>query len=306
MRSVLSVVLPSLLLAPTSSVDPANATNIVVYHVNPANYTGITNMDTADAAGDAFFALQGPMTTLDCRNTTSQHWGNECTNPEHASNNLTITKVSVMIDGNTSEVYGKCNICVNGTTPLSKHPKKCAYGSYVCSCSTGGFGPGSKDVSCPEQVGVESVNATFGKFPTYPGAGKTMFWMKNLVFKLGGNWFATTKGGECDDEDLSTTKGLRTDGTPCFWKLVATERKVAFECQQDALYAKVRAADKASCFSACGSQATNTSSTCAIECLYATLLGHDGGSVVDASKGLAGSEIKQMWVDAFDGCPNLM
>jgi hypothetical protein len=39
------MVLPSLL---SLSTLPPNPTNITVYHVNPANYTGITNMDTAD------------------------------------------------------------------------------------------------------------------------------------------------------------------------------------------------------------------------------------------------------------------
>lgn len=46
---------------------PNDAIEIEVYHVNQANYSGISNMNTADAAGDAFFDLR----------SLSQYW--QCT-----------------------------------------------------------------------------------------------------------------------------------------------------------------------------------------------------------------------------------
>ena len=40
--------------------------DLTLYHVNQPNYTGITNMDTGDAAGDAFFALRSRFIPLNC------------------------------------------------------------------------------------------------------------------------------------------------------------------------------------------------------------------------------------------------
>ena len=244
------------------------------------------------------------MTYLDCLNKTGHHWGNECTNPEHASSNLTITKVELLVDGNMSSIYGKCNVCTNGTTPLSKHPKPCAYGEYVCECSIGSMHTNETEVPCPPNVGYEHVKSTFN-FPLRPGMPRTIFWMENLVKKTAGTWYSTVKTGECAAEDRSPTAGRRADGAPCYWRIAATKRKVAFACQQSAMYAAVRAADKAACFSACA-QPKNTSSPCAIDCLYATLLGADGGGVIDPTGGMTGKEIVALWTDAFDGCPNLL
>ena len=35
----------------------ASTRNLTVYRITPRNYSGVTNMDTGDAAGDAFFGL---------------------------------------------------------------------------------------------------------------------------------------------------------------------------------------------------------------------------------------------------------
>ena len=45
-----------LLLALVAGVD-ARLLNLTIYRVTPINYTGVTNMDTGDAAGDVMFGL---------------------------------------------------------------------------------------------------------------------------------------------------------------------------------------------------------------------------------------------------------
>ena len=38
-------------------VSSASTVNLTLYRITPRNYTGITDLDTGDAAGDAFFGL---------------------------------------------------------------------------------------------------------------------------------------------------------------------------------------------------------------------------------------------------------
>ena len=97
-----------------------------MYHVNPGNYTGITNMDTADAAGDAFFDLRSVLTHYECASQTQppspppgppgppgppphHHHGGECSNPEEFADDLVISKVTVKAD-RTFGGYGECNV----------------------------------------------------------------------------------------------------------------------------------------------------------------------------------------------------
>ena len=52
------------LLAGAAAAAPTMTKNITVYRITPRNYTGLTNFDTGDAAGDAFFGiyeLQAPL-----------------------------------------------------------------------------------------------------------------------------------------------------------------------------------------------------------------------------------------------------
>lgn len=45
------------LLLGVFAVGAAKTVNLTLYRITPRNYTGVTNMDTGDAAGDAFFGL---------------------------------------------------------------------------------------------------------------------------------------------------------------------------------------------------------------------------------------------------------
>jgi hypothetical protein len=63
------------------AVARANATSVTLYRITPRNYTGITNLDTGDAAGDAFFGLYEMSAPVVC-NGTSQRGASTllCTN----------------------------------------------------------------------------------------------------------------------------------------------------------------------------------------------------------------------------------
>merc|ERR1712054_734842 len=49
------------------------ALNMTVYRITPRNYTGLTNLDTGDAAGDAFFGLYEKSAPVVCRNKDASH-----------------------------------------------------------------------------------------------------------------------------------------------------------------------------------------------------------------------------------------
>jgi hypothetical protein len=84
--------LPRATVAAGPHIDPAHATNITVYHVNPRSSGAIpVNMDTGNGAGDLFFDLfEVLMYPLACSNP--EHAGHSCTNPE-ASGDLVVNKL---------------------------------------------------------------------------------------------------------------------------------------------------------------------------------------------------------------------
>ena len=70
----LSLAALSLLLLLLLNVLPASgaaAVNLTVYRITPRNYTGVSNLDTGDAAGDAFFGLYEKSAPVVCRDAKS-------------------------------------------------------------------------------------------------------------------------------------------------------------------------------------------------------------------------------------------
>ena len=49
----------------------ASTVNLTVYRITPRNYTGVSNLDTGDAAGDAFFGLYEKSAPVVCRDAKS-------------------------------------------------------------------------------------------------------------------------------------------------------------------------------------------------------------------------------------------
>ena len=65
------------------------------------------------------------------RCASGRGWSGDCENGEVVDGDLVISKLVVEVDSRFGE-YGMCNICVNGTDPLSRLP--CATGEYICAC----------------------------------------------------------------------------------------------------------------------------------------------------------------------------
>lgn len=257
-------------------VDPAFAEKLELYHVNEANYTGIEDMNTADAAGDSFFDMLGIIERVSCRNST-HHYPGECSNPEVVAPNLVITKVKVETDSRFGQ-YGRCNVCLNGTEHHGGGT--CESGKYYCNCA--------KDfdswVDCDGKVGREQINVTFDWTPR-PGDSETSFYISNLVRRVGGFWYSTTH------------QALQNNT----WVLTKTIRRVNATCHANKLENKVRDL-KPDCFEQCP-QPNNSSSTCYVNCVFRGILGPEAGTTVPSKGGLEGPAIVKLWTDSFDECP---
>mmetsp|Transcript_28256 Transcript_28256/g.74111 ORF Transcript_28256/g.74111 Transcript_28256/m.74111 type:complete len:308 (+) Transcript_28256:3-926(+) len=269
---------------------PVNPVTLEVYHVNQANYTGIENMNTADAAGDAFFDLRTLCQYYECNiNKTSRVYPGQCSNPEVNSDNLVITKVEVLAAGFSE--YGECNVCVNGTVPITRPPQPCVDGSYHCRCS-GMFG---RDAPCKPQMGRTSVRELIGGFAKYMNlnqSGPSIHWMVNLANRVGGEWYSTVTAGDCDSPDR----------TSCDWKLSKTIKEVNATCHANEVQSQIEKLG-ASCFEKCPGRTADVHTACYITCYYETLLGPDASTSSNSTGGLPADDIVKLWTDAFDTCP---
>lgn len=271
-----ALVVPGCLAA---SVDPSYAQNLTLYHLNEANYSGIDNMNTADAAGDAFFDINSYMIPQLCRNKSQHTYPGECTNPEYLGADLVITRVKVEVDVRFGD-YGRCNICTDGVVPFSRPPKNCTVGEYVCVC--GGY---ERSEPCGPQVGYENITSHFGAYTPRPDDDHFEFWRFNLANRTGGGWFSTLNEG----------KGVT-------WQLIETEKEVNASCHRTQLLKSIQKIDP-SCFDACP-QPQNGSSDCVVDCVYDTLLGPEARKTAPAPGGLSGEQITGIWVGAFEACPS--
>jgi hypothetical protein len=93
----------------------------IAFHARLAA-AGIANMNTADAAGDAFFDMKIPLSIAQCANqSNSSSWpghhshGSMCSNPEEFSTDLAISKVHAAIGSPFSALccaYVNVDVCV--------------------------------------------------------------------------------------------------------------------------------------------------------------------------------------------------
>jgi hypothetical protein len=100
-----------------AAIDPAFATNITVYHINPISMGAVPlNMDVGDATGDLFFDMfmveAYPIECPEGNNTPPppghHHHGGDCSNPE-TYGDLVVNKLTLEVDSRFS-AYAKCNI----------------------------------------------------------------------------------------------------------------------------------------------------------------------------------------------------
>ena len=54
-------------------VSSASTVNLTLYRITPRNYTGIADLDTGDAAGDAYFGLYEKSAPVVCRGIIDPH-----------------------------------------------------------------------------------------------------------------------------------------------------------------------------------------------------------------------------------------
>jgi len=255
--------------------------NLTLYHVNPKNYSGIVDMDTGDAGGDAFFDIRGFLVPIICSNVTKYHpYPGECYNPETDGNDLVTTRVVVEVQNDFGH-YGMCNICVNGTVPLSFPPKKCVDGEYECVCG-GWFKPSRP---CGEKVGRENVTSMFGRWKPYSN-DTTSWWTHNLAKRVQGMWYSTTHHGHNKT-----------------WRLVEEQKRVNSTCQKNNLFNSIDRLGKR-CFESCPNPSDKTSE-CYVRCVFESMLGPDSGHKESDEGGLSGVEIVALWTEAFENCPSI-
>eukprot|EP00035_Acanthoeca_spectabilis_P009761 m.172168 g.172168 ORF g.172168 m.172168 type:complete len:309 (+) comp14827_c0_seq10:74-1000(+) len=264
---------------------PPNAAELVLYHVNPSNYSGITNMNTGDAAGDTYFDLLAPSQYYLCYlNKTAKPYPGQCGDPEEFGVDLVVTQVKVQVSPHYGQ-YRPCNICVNGTTAYGGH---CTDGDYFCGCS------GSM---CPPNVGqlpVAQEVAGYARWAKLETAGPSAYWLVNLGDRVGGLWYSTFGSGDCD----SSSK------TACTWKLTETVKKVQQVCLEAGMRKRVEAL-LPSCFGKCPGGSADPNTMCYIHCFYSALLGFDAATTRPATGGLTGPKIVELWTTSFDACPAL-
>ena len=79
-------------------------------------------------------------------------------------------QVVVAIADSRYSDYGECNVCINGTVPMTNPPRACVDGTYHCRCGDWGS---TNDVCSNPAVGKQNVKAMMNGFARHmlPGSG---------------------------------------------------------------------------------------------------------------------------------------
>lgn len=176
-----------MLIAVLCAVAAHPTTIKTVYRITPRNYTGTTDLDTGDAAGDAFFGLYELQAPIDCTGKASRNSGLLCKNEPilQIPGFNVYEQFQIEIDQRTGD-YAECN---PGSTP--PHDFSCTHFQHASSCwyndkdhpewATEFADACSKsectcDVIESKAVGAENVGTTFSHFnsfnKTYPAVCK--------------------------------------------------------------------------------------------------------------------------------------
>lgn len=123
--------------------------------------------------------------------------------------------------------------------------------------------------------------------PPPPGGDNYRAWMSGLACLMDGNWYSTQAAGECTTEDPSED---------CWWRLrspTAGAAVVNATCADNRVNAGIRKMNTG-CWDACGADADNVTSYCAVKCLFETILGN-----TTSGKKPTKEEVIAPFVDAF-------
>lgn len=312
--------------------DPAYATNITVYHINPhpsgaipvnsacqlhdaygilsmaptqqnvSSLSAVCAVDTGNGVGDLFFDLfEVLIFPLACKQGAQS--GHTCSNPEAHGSNLVVNKLVLEVDNRYSD-YAMCNIGVNGT---DGHKHKCTDGTYCCFCHKG-FWP----EQCKATLGRENLVDHFGGggghhhgFQCREGQPSYYCYMAAVFSKLNTSttpafWYSSLKSGYCDGASGE-----------CTWRVVSVDKIVSRDCHSKVFGDIVQATQPAAaCLDGCGAQATNTSSPCWSDCFYQAAMGPTSGVPGGKVGGMTLSDLTAAWEKPFapeaeGGCPAL-
>ena len=129
-------------------IDPLHRQELTVFHINPSYYQDSpADMNSGDAAGDMFWALQNVFQPFICHDRSSPiiNQSLTCTNAEVADPDLVVTKLRLQVDDRFG-AYETCNICVNGHDPLFVPPPPPA--SHIQCRSSVGVGQAATITTC--------------------------------------------------------------------------------------------------------------------------------------------------------------
>jgi len=284
-----------LLLSIATALRPRNPINVTVYHVGLPNTTGISNMNSGDARGDAEFMVRAAGLGYLCSNASGEASATyDCSDAEQAGDHLVVTQFVIETERIFSE-YAECNI---------------ANGAYSCECrNNSASGYPVPSIPCSNPVGrIDVVNeSSWGnQIPNMNNPWERSsyrYYFYNAAQKLGGVWYSTLESGRCDRPDIEQSN--------CTWHVVSQVRRVAKSCQESFVFDAVETAG-ASCFEQCsadGKVHRNTTDGCWTGCFYDTALGPQSNATaypaLNTSVGMSGEALVEAWVNGVESCPKV-
>lgn len=253
---------------------PDNAVNITVIGLRPSNLSSsLDNKDTADAAGDLFYYVGDRMPQpMQCR---KQPWYPLCKDRKIVAHDGVYTQYLLEVDS----TFGGCP---SGDASCTK------YGI----CEPVDSDPSGATWSCKPQLPYVGIANVSQRYPRAQGKKPWDLWKFQASKFIGGLWYSTQQGGNCDEPSAAA----------CKWRIVHTLKTINATCANGNVHAAVEARNP-KCFDACSpADKQNPESDCFINCFFDTLF--DGGMSVD--------DILQPFEAAFtsddpakQGCPAL-
>ena len=287
----------ALLLLLSIAVSAASTVNLTLYRVTPRNYTGIADLNTGDAAGDAFFGLYEKSAPVKCRDWdprlgSSALCGNSPILQIPGFNVYTATKVEA--DARMGD-YAQCQPdphtgafqCYVFAPPVPKPMRQCWYNftsrpewktefAGVCKmsdcgcaavfslsvgreypCMMGGGRPGPCASTILPPAGFNTTGVVDVK--QYVG------WASNELSRImNGTWYSTRKAGQC--------KAGQQIGKDCWWREIEQTRMVNATCVNDNMVRAVQLRQP-SCFKECP-RPNDQKSDCWVQCLFETIVGN--------------------------------
>ncbi len=127
--------------AAAGRVVPEHAVNLTMYHVGPSTHRGLANVNSGDAAGDAFFMLRAAGLPWLCSNSSGlKDETFDCRDVEQSGGDLLVSEFVIEADSRFSG-YAECNT-ENGTGYFCDCRQRSGGGGFSADGSGGGGGGG--------------------------------------------------------------------------------------------------------------------------------------------------------------------